>query len=59
MLNLTSDSQTVNEIELPAADNEKNIGQMNMDELNAYFNDEVGPKFEEWMNENFGAPTGF
>ena len=59
VLNLTSDSQTVNEIELPAADNEKNIGQMNIDELNAYFNDEVGPKFEEWMNEIFGAPTGF
>ena len=59
VLNLTSDSQTVSEIEMPGEDNEKNIGQMSMEELDAYFNDEVGPAFEEWMNEKFGAPTGF
>jgi hypothetical protein len=59
VLNLTSDSQTVSEIEVPGGDNEKNIGQMSMEELDAYFNDEVGPAFEEWMNEKFGAPTGF
>ena len=59
VLNLTSDSQTVSEIEVPGEDNEKNIGQMSMEELDAYFNDEVGPAFEEWMNEKFGAPTGF
>lgn len=58
-LNITSESQTVNEIAVPQSDNEKNIGQMSMDELNAYFNDEVGPKFEQWMNENFGSPSGF
>lgn len=57
-LNITSESQTVNEIEEPQSDNEKDIGKMSMDELNAYFNDEVGPKFEQWMNENFGAPSG-
>lgn len=59
VLNLTSDSQTVSEIEVPGGDNEKNIGQMSMEELDAYFNDEVSPQFEEWMNENFGAPSGF
>ncbi|HBV22744.1 MAG TPA: hypothetical protein DEB42_02975 [Jeotgalicoccus sp.] len=59
VLNLTSDSQTISEIEMPGGDNEKNIGQMSMEELDAYFNDEVGPQFEEWMNENFGAPSGF
>ena len=58
VLNMTSDSQTVSEIEVPGADNEKNIGQMSMEELDAYFNNEIGPKFEEWMNENFGAPSG-
>lgn len=59
VLNLTSDSQRVSEIEVPGGDNEKNIGQMSMEELDAYFNDEVSPQFEEWMNENFGAPSGF
>lgn len=59
VLNLTSDSQTVSEIEVPGADNEKNIGRMSMEELDAYFNDEVGPRLEEWMNENFGVPSGF
>ena len=59
VLNLTSDSQTVSEIEVPGGDNEKNIGQMSMEELDAYFNDEVSPQFVEWMNENFGAPSGF
>ncbi|CEA02040.1 hypothetical protein BN1048_01579 [Jeotgalicoccus saudimassiliensis] len=59
VLNLASDSETVSEIELPGEDNEKNIGQMSEDELNSYFNDEVGPQFEEWVTENFGAPSGF
>lgn len=58
-LNITSDSQTVSEIALPGTDNETNIGQMSEDELNRYFNDEVGPQFEEWMTENFGTPAGF
>lgn len=59
VLNLASDSQTVSEIEVPGGDNEKNIGQMSEEELNSYFNDEVGPQLEEWMNENFGTSTGF
>lgn len=59
VLNLTSDSQTVNELEVPGTDNEKNIGQMSMEELDTYFNDEVGPQLEEWMTENFGTPAGF
>lgn len=58
-LNITGESQTVDEIAVPSADNEKDIGQMSMDELNDYFNNEVGPQFEEWMTENFGAPSGF
>src|SRR5690625_7002219 len=40
-LNITSERQTVNEIEVPQSDNEKDIGEMSIDELNAYFNDEV------------------
>lgn len=58
-LNITSESKTVDEIAVPSADNEKDIGQMSEEELNTYFNEEVGPQFDEWLTENFGTSTGF
>ena len=55
VINITHESSTISEVEIPSSDNEKDLGKMSKEELEAYFTDEVQPKFEEWARENFGG----
>ncbi|MCK1976408.1 hypothetical protein LNK15_04990 [Jeotgalicoccus huakuii] len=55
VLNIAHESQSVNEVEIPSSENETDIGKMNQEELETYFTEEVEPKLESWLSENFGT----
>ncbi|WP_164216837.1 DUF6583 family protein [Virgibacillus sp. YIM 98842] len=52
---LTIDSQTIDSIEIPAADDARDLGSMNAGELTNYFEMEVAPQFQQWL---FGIMAG-
>jgi len=52
---LTIDSQTIDRVEIPEADNVTDLGSMGAGELKNYFELEVAPQFQQWL---FGIMAG-
>ncbi|SHG34523.1 flagellar basal body-associated FliL family protein [Ornithinibacillus halophilus] len=53
-LNLTNDSKAISSVELPSESDVKDLGSMDINELMMYFESEVAPQFEQWLNSLMG-----
>jgi len=54
-LHVSKESKTVKEVEIPSNKNTKNLGSMNMMELNNYFEMELAPKAQQWIQQMMGG----
>lgn len=57
-LQVDVDGKTTKEVKKPDADNVKDLGSMNADEMTQYFNDDVGPRFQQWLMQLIGTGGG-
>lgn len=53
-LHVSKDSNTVKDVDIPSDDNVKDLGSMNVMELNNYFEMDLAPKAEQWMQNLMG-----
>ncbi|HLQ71101.1 MAG TPA: DUF6583 family protein [Bacillota bacterium] len=54
-LHVSKESKTVKEVDIPSGDNVKDIGGMDIMELNNYFEMDVAPKAEQWIQQIMGG----
>ncbi|SHN23083.1 DUF6583 family protein [Gracilibacillus kekensis] len=55
---VTEEGSTINQVEVPEADQVQNLSDMSGDEIMEYFETDVMPQFELWMSSMMG-PSGF
>jgi uncharacterized protein YxeA len=54
-LHVKNSGKTIKSVDMPEDDNVKDLGSMNMDELETYFEAEVTPKAQQWLFSLIGA----
>lgn len=55
ILQIAVDGKTTKKVEAPDDGDVKDLGSMSADEITAYFNDDVGPGFQQWLMEMIGT----